>query len=58
MLSEAEMQTSHLLERNRKALCTVVALLLERETISGVDFAATVISIRSHAQFHPTLAGL
>ena len=57
MLSEAEPQRSHLLERNRKARCTVVALLLERETISGVDSAATVIAIRSHAQLHRTLAG-
>jgi cell division protease FtsH len=58
MLSEAETRASHLLERNRKALDAVVALLLERETISGMDLAATVNSIRSHPELHPTLAAL
>jgi ATP-dependent Zn protease len=58
MLSEAEVRASHILERNRKALDAVVALLLERETISGTDLAATVKSNHSDTELHPTLAGL
>jgi len=58
MLSEAEVRASHILERNRKALDAVVALLLERETISGTDLAATVKSNRSDTDVQPTLAGL
>jgi cell division protease FtsH len=58
MLSEAETQASQLLKRNRKALDAVVALLLERETISGTDLAAAVNSICLPADLHPTLAGI
>jgi cell division protease FtsH len=58
MLSEAETRASHLLEKNRLSLDAVVALLLERETISGTDLAAAVNSIRSDTELHPALAGL
>jgi cell division protease FtsH len=56
MLVEAEKNARQLLVKNRAALDAVVALLLERETISGADLVETVSASRSHADRQPALS--
>jgi cell division protease FtsH len=56
MLVEAEKNARQLLVNNRAELDAVVALLLERETISGADLVEAVSTAQSHADRQPALS--